>query len=404
MDWLYKKLYKCRLCKSTDVQNLLDFGEVNICTANTGTNPKKGDPDLHSLAPLTLNLCKNCLNIQLGEVVNPDILYKNFQYESNVTLGLKEHFKQLATEINDYMNLKKHDWVLDVGSNDGSFLKNFKNLTNILGVEPGNKISDKANKNGIKTLNTFFSNSLADTFLKDNKSFKVIFCANTIANIHDLDDIFNGFKKVLSPNGYLILETQNGIDVVDKFLIDTVYHEHLNYFTINSINSFLKNKSFKIDYVKKHEQKGGSIQLWITHTSNKNKINFIDNQFEKIKSNEIKLLRNENINKIFQSKIKKIKSKINKIKSPIICYGASVGSNTLLNLFFKSVKILSIVDDNPTVSSLPLNGSLIQVNKLRNITINKEVKIIVLAYRYFDKILERNHLIKKDKFIKLIDN
>jgi SAM-dependent methyltransferase len=382
---------------------MINFGSVNLYTANTGTHQKKGEPNVNTTLPLTLWACKSCSNMQLGEVVNPNFLYKNFQYKSNITLGLSEHFSVLSNSIIETLKIKKTALILDVGSNDGTFLKNFINIANVIGVEPGKKIATEANNNGIFTINEYFDLDLARKFSKEKKFFKVIFCANTIANIDNVENIFEAFKLVLAKDGYLIIETQSGLDLVNNFLIDTIYHEHLSYFTVTALRKFLDKKGLRIDYVKSHKQKGGSIQIWITHKNNESLLSLSDNELKLILKNE-KIFRNlEGIKVNFENRIKEVLTKISKIKVPVICYGASVGSNTLLNIFCKKLNIKMIVDDNPAVSELPFDGRTLEVKKMKSLQLIDKELVIVLAYRYFNKIRERNALKPNLKFIKIIE-
>lgn len=403
MNWIYKKLFKCRLCGSNKLQELLDVGLVNNYTANTGSSMFKDGPSLDSKSPLTVHLCEKCTNIQLGEVFNPEFLYKNFRYESKVTFGLGAHFNVLAEEIKSALRIKKSDVVLDVGSNDGSFLKNFYQHCKVVGIEPGEKIARKANSLGIFTINKFFNLELAREIKKKYKNIKVIFCANTIANLDDLDEIFEGFKFILSKNGYVILETQSGADVINKFLVDTIYHEHLNYFTVTALKKFALKKGFRIDCVQHHNQKGGSIRIWMTHKENLQKPIFRDNQINELLKLELPLKNFQEIRTGLGKKIKSIREKIQNIQDEIICFGASVGSNTLLNLFFANKKIHLILDDNPKIGKLPFNGRLIEVKKTSDYrNEHKDLPLIVLSYRYFQQIKENNKKIKSN-FVKLID-
>jgi predicted rRNA methylase YqxC with S4 and FtsJ domains len=403
MNWIYKKLFKCRLCKSNELIEILDIGEVNNYTANTGVSSNKNAPNLNSKSPLTMHLCRKCSNIQLGEVFNPEFLYRNFRYESKITFGLELHFKKLADEIKSKLKIKKNDIVLDVGSNDGSFLKNFRGHAKIIGVEPGRQISEKANADGIFTLNSFFNIDLAHEIRKKYKTVKVIFCANTIANLDNLDEIFEGFKLVLSKNGYVLLETQSGIDVINKFLIDTIYHEHLNYFTVTALKKFAFKKGFRIDCIQNHSQKGGSIRVWMTHKENLIKPKFTENEANFLLRMEKTLLDLCSVKADLLKKVKKIKSKIQSIEGDIICFGSSVGSNTLLNLFFAGKKIHLILDNNPKVNKIPFDDGFIEVRKTSEYHDEyKNLPLVILPYRYFDQIIKNNKNISS-KFIKLID-
>jgi len=406
MSWLYKVVHQCRLCKGSKLEKLIDFGYVNLYTANTGNKVGVSDPNLHEKAPLNLLICLDCKNLQLAEVVNPNFLYKNFKYHTQVTFGLDEHFKVLANTINSILQLGVTDHILDIGSNDGTFLRNFLGRSKVLGIEPGVQIAKEANESGVKTLNRYFSSNLCAELLSDYGKFKVIFCANTIANIDDLDEIFNSVRKVLLKDGYFILETQNGVDVLNKFLLDTVYHEHLTYFTLPALQSYVDKMGMRIDYIKHHNQKGGSIQVWITHKVSKKFLQFKGSDINYLET-EAKVLDDvENLKKIIFKKINRVKKYLEKnFKKKVVGFGASVGTNTLLNLFCKDLKISKIIDDKPAINFLPFNNELIEIQKSSEFfkSKNSEKYILVFSYRYFDKISKKYINEKAYNFFKIFN-
>jgi 2-polyprenyl-3-methyl-5-hydroxy-6-metoxy-1,4-benzoquinol methylase len=407
MKWLYKVVHQCRLCDCSEMQEIVNFGKINLYTPNTGLNVKKGDPGLFTMVPLTLNLCKSCSNMQLGEIINPQFLYKNFQYKTQVTAGLKDHFELLSSLIKDSLKLKKNEKVLDIGSNDGTFLLNFIDCAKVVGVEPGEKVAAYANKRGVNTVNSYFTSELGKILKKQYGHFRVIFCANTIANIEDLHEIFDTSKSLLDKNGYLIIETQNGMDVLEHFLLDTVYHEHLSYFVYPAFQKFLDKKGFRVDHVVNHKQKGGSLQLWITHKLNPTILKMENNDEGKL-LNTFKRMRLSDSNHVrheLYKKINEVQKFLDKLRGKeIFGFGASVSTNTLINLFCKNLKIKKILDDHPTVGGIPVRGELLPVERTNSSTeqINKK-KILVFAYRYYDLIVKKHNSIKSNNFINIFE-
>jgi SAM-dependent methyltransferase len=342
--------------------------------------------------------------MQLGEVVNPKFLYKNFQYKTQITSGLKEHFESLSNIIIHSLRIKRSDQILDIGSNDGTFLSNFQDRARVLGIEPGKKIAAYANKHGVKTINAYFNESLGIELKNTYGFFRVIFCANTIANIEDLNEIFDVSKSLLAKNGYFIVETQNGADVIDRFLLDTVYHEHLTYFTYPAFKAFAKKKGFRVDHVRHHEQKGGSLQIWFTHKSNPIALN-LENNDERLLVESCTRLKLSNpilVKNNLAKKIKKVRDYLELFKQDkIIGFGASVGTNTLMHLFCSHLKVNLILDDNPTIKELPFGNILLPVIKTINAPKPTDrMKILVFAYRYYDLIVS-NHRDLKNRFINI---
>jgi hypothetical protein len=393
------------MCSSTELEEILNFGKVNIYTANTGNHVEQGDPNIYTMVPMSLNLCKICTNMQLGEVVNPHFLYKNFRYKTQITKGLNEHFKALTSELISKLRIKPKDKILDIGSNDGTFLSYFKGVANIIGVEPGKKISDYANQRGINTINAYFNKELAKKIKEKYGAFNLIFCANTIANIDDLHELFDASKFLLAKNGYFIIETQNGADVIDRFLLDTIYHEHLSYFTYPAFKLFLEKKEFRIEHVKHHNQKGGSLQIWFTHKSNLKRLHLEGSDEQKLidNSKRLKFDKPTLIKRRLEKKIQKIRNSLASLQGEeLFGFGASVGSNTLMHLFCNDLSVTEILDDRPVVTSLPYGKKMIPVKQSRDVGNRiKKRKILVFAYRYIENIINNHKNISRSNFVNI---
>jgi len=395
---IYKKLNHCNCCKKKNHLNLLSIKNQPVLTANNSNKLKS----LYKNKFINLNLfiCKNCLNIQLKEAINPKILYDGFNYETSITLGLVNHFKLLANNLIKKFKLSKNDNVLDIGSNDGSFLKNFViKKIKVLGIDPAKKIAQKATKNGINTLPIFFNYNSSKKIKKKYGKFKVITSFNTFANIFNFDEFILGIKNLLTDDGVFIVETQYGVDVLKKKLIDTVYHEHINYFTIKSLQELFKRFGLIVDDYKFLPNKGGSIRIYVKKDIKiKKKM-----KLEKIIKKEMNYLNLKKIGK-FSHQLNEIKFQlqklINKIKNSknekIYAFGSSVGSTTLINFFNLNDYIEYIYDDKPLTNLLNFKHKSIKIKNSESML--RESNIIILAWRYTNNIIKK-HSGKKLKFI-----
>ena len=392
---IFTPKYNCNCCKKKIKKQIFSIKNVPIKTANNSLIKIKSKK---KTLPLTLNYCSYCTNIQIKEIVDPKILYDNFSYKTSSSIGLSKHFENLAKFVFKKFKLKNTDQVIDIGSNDGVFLKYFKkNKVKVLGIEPSKKISNLANKNKINTINSFFNQKLAKRIYKIFKPARIVSCFNTLANINNLNNFLSGMKILMNENSIGIIETQYGLDVIKKNLIDTIYHEHINYFTKNSLNKLFVQKGLIITKFQKINNKGGSLRIFFK----------LKQKTEKIK-NKIKIdLASEkkriNLNKInnFKNKIFKVQNEIsnflkkNEINS-INGFGASVGTSTLVCFFNLQNKLKIIFDDNPQVKKLEFNDYNIKVENSKFILKKNKNKILVIfAYRYLDIIK-----IKHDKFLK----
>ena len=394
---IFSNKINCNCCSNKMFEEIFEIKNMPIKTAN---NSKFKDIKNNQGLSLTFLFCKKCTNMQLKEIVNPKILYNNFSYETNSSFGLVKHFKSLGEKIHKEYNIKQNELIVDIGSNDGSFLKYFKKKgINVLGIEPSKKISDLANKKGIKTLSEYFDLKTANKIEKEYGYPRIISCFNTFANISDISGFLIGIKKIMNEKTVGIIETQYGLDVVRKNLIDTVYHEHINYFTKKSLNTLLKKNNLEIFRFKEFGNKGGSLRVFFKLNKNhvnKKKLNLKDlyNETKKINIGEVRKFKKK-INKAkLNLKEYILKNKITKLSG----FGASVGTSTLIKFFELENLIDVIYDDNQIVSFLKFDKKKIAVLKSDKMYHKNVNKILILfAYRYF-KNIKKKHSIFIRKF------
>lgn len=399
---MFTKLKKCNCCKKRQFFKIFKIKKQSISTANNSSKATLFKRKI--FINLTLLFCVNCKNIQLREAINPKILYKNFNYKTSFTLGLAKHFSNLAKALIYKFKITKDDKILDIGSNDGSFLMEFKKKNiQILGVDPSKKAAKLANSKGINTLHNYFNHKLSCKIKKKYNKFKIITSFNTFANIYQFDNFLLGVSNLLSDDGVFIIETQYGLDVIKKNLIDTIYHEHINYFSLSSLKELFERNSLKIYDFERLPNKGGSIRVFC-------KKNNYHDKFKSERLNKGFLYENKklNLNKILKFKIKLenikkiLKNNLKKIKKkgyPVSAFGSSVGSTTLINYFQLEDDINYIYDDNPLTDKLFFSKNNISVKKSEQITNNQY--ILILAWRYSENIMKK-HKNKKVNFVNFL--
>src|SRR3989344_2806373 len=208
----YKKQEKCRVCSSNNMKPYLDLGSVplanNLVTEQTIPKEKK--------FPLKVIYCNDCSLSQLSIVVNPDIMFRNYVYRSSVSNFFKNHCKEWAGQLNKSL-LKKKDLVIDIASNDGCLLKEFKALgNNVLGVDPAVNLAKIANEEGIETIPEYWDPKLAKEIVKKHGKAKAIIAVNVFAHIDDLHSMVEGVKIVLADDGYFMIESPHLLSLIEK--------------------------------------------------------------------------------------------------------------------------------------------------------------------------------------------
>ena len=385
MEDLYNVESKCRVCGSESLKVLMNLSPASVVMPNTGMRSILKNEEL---IPVTFAYCNNCTNLQINETVKPTILYSNFKYVTSITHGLVDHFEKFSNECFKNKEITKDDFILDIGSNDGSLLKPFKKKgCKVLGIEPAVELANKVSESGIETIADFFSFELSKKIRMNYGIPKLITCNNTFANISDLNDFTMGLSNLANKETKICIETQYGIDVLEKKLIDTIYHEHLNYFTIKSLKSIFKKNKLFINEVEHLENKGGSLRLKISR----------DESHQNLGKRFI-AENSENINKMTQEidkVVKECRAELDKIiqesNKKIFLFGSSVSCVSLLNqLDIKTEKIEAVIDEKPLTDNCFVRGQNIKVRNLSEIKNKKQNIILNLAYRYGDIIFSKH--------------
>jgi SAM-dependent methyltransferase len=247
---------KCRLCQSSDVITILDFGE----TALANSYPEDLDKE-EIVSPLVVFSCSDCCSVQLKHTVDPMVLYKNYLYESSTTKSFQEHFANYANEV--YNRFHPYS-VCEIGSNDGILLKPFQKLgCKVFGIEPAEAIAAKACADGIPTLATFFDKKMAKIMCDTFGTFDVVTANNVFAHIDDLHDVIEGVKLLLSDDGVFVFENAYLLDTIQNLYFDQVYAEHLYYHSLKPLSWLFYQHKMQIVDVERNAIQGGTIRVFV---------------------------------------------------------------------------------------------------------------------------------------------
>ena len=258
MEKAYSHRGSCRLCSGSDLTKVL---------ALTPTPPANAFVTAAELSapqpafPLDVWLCNSCGHVQLLDVVDPRILYAHYVYVSGTSPVFVRHFDQYAQYVRSEFRPAPGSLVLDIGSNDGTLLRFFREAgQRVLGVEPAEEISEASRRAGIPTLTGFFSEELAQRILKENGPASVVTANNVIAHIDDLAAVMRGVAKLLAPDGVFVFEVSYLVDVLDKTLFDTIYHEHLDYHSVEPLVPFFASCGLQLIEALRVDSHGGSLR------------------------------------------------------------------------------------------------------------------------------------------------
>lgn len=393
----------CRICKKTKLFKFLELGPTPLANAFLKQEQLKSKEPFY---PLDVYFCAECGLVQLRDVVPPGILFQDYAYFTGVSKTMKQHFSQLALEVVNNFKLSKEDLVVDIGSNDGTLLSQFKKLgTKTIGVEPATNIAFFAEKAGIETITHFFSSEVAKKIIYRKGHAKVITGTNVFAHVNDLDSLLTVVNSLLTNDGIFIIEVPYLVDLFSKTEFDTIYHEHLSYFSLRPLVRLFKRFNMELFDVKRMPVHGGSIRCYIRKAPSKieKSVNQLLALEEDLKLDSFNTYQN------FSTKVKDIKLKLNSLLNrlkrdgyKIIGYGASAKGNTLLNYCKIGTDLLDyIIDNTPFKRNLYTPGMHIPVASPNRILKDIPDYALLLAWNYLDEILakEQRYIELGGKFI-----
>ena len=325
-----KVVTKCQISNSKNLESLIFLGylpPVNTLR-KIGTNLEE-----EISFPAELLYCKKSKLAQLGCIVDKEILFPySYPYTSSTTRILRENFADLYKDTIKIINLKKKDLIIDIGSNDGNLLSNFKNHHRVLGVTP-EKIGKLAIKKGIPTIIDYFNNKTVKKILKNYGKARIITATNVFAHIDNINNIVKNILKNLDSDGIFISESHYLLPLIKTVQYDTIYHEHLRYYSVQSLNYLFKKHKLEIIDTKEISTHGGSIRIYAARKGKYKVSRNVKLQLQK----ENKSLNQKSFDQfkknVVNSKIKlfNIIDKLKKNNKSIFGVGAPSRASTLIN-------------------------------------------------------------------------
>jgi SAM-dependent methyltransferase len=255
---LYHRRDTCRLCGGRDLQHVMSLTPTPPANAFVPAE-KRDEPQ--PVFPLDLFFCRGCAHVQLLDVVNAEYLFAHYVYVSGTSRVFVEHFRRYAEAMIRHYLAEPPALVVDIGSNDGTFLRHFADRGyTVVGVDPAQEIAHAATASGIPTLTEFFRPDVAARIRDHYGPARLIAANNVFAHADDLDAIVEGIKAILSPDGVFVFEVSYLADVIEKTLFDTIYHEHLAYHTVAPLVRFFRKHGLEPIRVERVATHGGSIR------------------------------------------------------------------------------------------------------------------------------------------------
>lgn len=345
----FSRVTECRVCKSRDCYEVLDLGHHPL--ADTFLSKEQlSEPEVRY--PLRTQACPNCGLMQTEFVVSARTRYQKnpYSYESSSSLTAISHFSGLAQRVSSFLNVRKHSLVVDIGSNVGTLLQAFKDLGyDTMGIDPSPNICQKANASGIETLNAFFDCDSAHTIVARKGKATITAGTNILNHVHNISGFMEAADIMLDEKGVIVIEVPYLLDLVENLAYDTIYHEHLSYFTVKSLKLFFSNNGYEIFHAERTEYLGGSIRLFIGRRHECQPDNSVN---ELISLENCTKLHEKNTFKKFANRVYRARDELvwllhdlKRQGKRIVAIGAPTKGNTLLNFCRIGTNILDFASD-----------------------------------------------------------
>lgn len=287
-------MLSCRMCVSKDLQKFLDLGFTPPAD-HFMRHDQLREPEAYY--PLEVCICKNCGLIQLNHVVSPEILFRNdYPYESSTTKTGHQHWASFAQQASKKLSLSKDDLVVDIGSNVGVLLGEFRKCgPRIQGVDPAANIVMIAQKEGIDTICDFFNEEVTEKIIATKGNATVITGTNVFAHIDNLCNLMQCVKKLLVPTGTFIFEAPYFDNLIKHLEYDTIYHEHLSYLSVKPLIPFFAKFNMEIFDIEQVDIHGGSFRVYVCIKGQRPVASIVKkllDEEETMKLYDLKMLRN----------------------------------------------------------------------------------------------------------------
>lgn len=254
----------CRSCASPQLAPILSFGRTPLADRLL-VAAELAAADV--TAPLDLVLCQACGLVQITETVAPEVLFGgDYPYFSSVSSTLLEHARANAEELIARLHLDASSLVVEIASNDGYLLRNFvARGVPVLGIDPAEAPARAAIAAGVPTLNTFFGRALARALCDQGRMADLILANNVLAHVADLNGLVEGIALLLKPGGMAVLEMPYLADLIAQGEFDTIYHQHLCYFSVGALDRLFRRHGLYLNDVRRLAIHGGSLRLFVGH-------------------------------------------------------------------------------------------------------------------------------------------
>jgi C-methyltransferase len=265
MNGTIRQIDQCRVCGRNDWLDVISFGPTPL--ANGLLDPALADTAEPSY-PVDVVVCRECRLMSLRHVVDPGVLFTHYVYVSSDSDQISTHMRRVADWCRDNAGLRAGDLVVELGSNVGTQLALFQRRgMRVVGVDPARNLAEIANSRGVETIADFFGPPVTAPLARDRGPATIVIGRQCFAHIDDVHNVLDGVDAVLAPDGMLVIEVPYLLDLLDRNQFDTIYHEHLSYYSLTTLGRLFASHGLNVTGVERAEVHGGSIIAFASRAS-----------------------------------------------------------------------------------------------------------------------------------------
>jgi SAM-dependent methyltransferase len=394
----------CRSCGSTQLHVVVDLGSTPLANALLTADCLQ---TVELTFPLRVIFCANCTMVQITETVRPDILFGTYLYASSYSDTLVRHAEGICNDICKKRTLDRDSLVVEIASNDG-YLLQFLSKRNIpvLGIEPAANIAALAETRGIPTRVMFFGDDTAEQLFREGLCADVVIGNNVLAHVAAINGFIAGVRRILKPTGIARFEFPYLGDLIGNLEFDTIYHEHIFYFSAHAVETLLGRHGLLFSDVERVPIHGGSLAITASlesHPEGRRRVqNLLDEEKER-GMNRVEFYTDFGVR--IQSTVSELRELLQSLRSAgkrICAYGASAKGSTLLNMLRLEPGTLDyVVDRSPLKQGLLTPGTHLRILPTERLGQDQPDYVLLLTWNFADEILEQQRKFREagGKFI-----
>ncbi len=383
----------CRACGARSLEPVLSLGDQPLANALVHPENLAGPEDFY---PLELVVCPECSTAQITVSVPPEQLFREYLYFSSFAQTVVDHNRALAQRVVRERSLGTNELVVEVASNDGYLLQSYLAAgVPVLGIEPAENVAAVARERGIETISAFFGMELAEKLRASDVEADVLHAHNVMAHVPAIDDFISGLAHLLAPDGVLIVETPYVRELVEKLEFDTIYHEHLFYYSATSISRLFGRHALTIVDIERVPIHGGTLRVWAARS---------DGSRQPSARTQALLAEEDAIGlprvpyyQDFSNRVNGLLTRLSELLfglqqegATIAAYGAAAKGAVMLNALGPAGRVPEwVADRNPAKQALHMPGTRQPVRPPDRILADMPDYLLINTWNFLDEIMEQ---------------